>query len=835
MDATYLSKSNTRSEYPNFYDIQKAFTTYENAMDTLLKEDNRVVRAEEAEEGKFPGYNLFKRWEWFNQPRVYPSGEFPLVKTELATHEKYLRDTKHRKQDRTGKRSTPATWQNLNAPLAPSGYMSAGAGRVNCLTFMPGNNNILFAGAACGGVWKSINGGVSWTVLNTDQLPSLSITSIVIDPVNTAYIYIATGDNFTGFPVSGVLKQGHFSAGIYKSNNGGQTWSLAGIPHTQADGFIPQQLILDPANTSIMLLASNTGIWRSINHGTNWTLVNSSGFFYSIEFNPLNHNVVYATNGLGLWRSNNNGVNWTYKGGGYPNILGGRVSLAVTPADTNYVYIWGPTAGFKRSVNGGNTLVTMTNPETIAQPYGYVDRSMGVSNTNALNVLVGGLITAKSPDGGVTWFPATDWQNIEEPDWVHADIKKIVYEPGSGNKLYLANDGGIAVSNDNATTWTDISNGLQIAEIYKIANHPNDADTLYFGAQDAGTYRWIAGDSSFHVLAGGDGFQPLVDPTNTNILFASLQIGQLRKSIDNGETFFSASPGQYLWDPPIKMNPLNPNTMYVGCTQGVKKSIASGIQGTYVTMSGSILTSIIAMDITKADTNFIYASSINQMIRSEDGGLNWTDITAGLPVASAAITFICASTTDPEKVFVSFSGYSSANKVFMSVNGGLNWINITGNQLPNVPVNSITYMDGSYDGVYIGTDFGVFYRDGESTDWMPFNEGLPNVIVNSLDIEYSEMQIRAGTYGRGLWESDLITQISPVMTWNGNMSSDWNDPLNWNPHGVPIFNQDVIIPNVTAPAHFPVVNVTGLACKSLSVQPLSMVTIQENKRLGIKG
>ncbi len=832
MDTTYFKKSHIRSEHYNFYDIQKAFVYYENAMDMKVDAE---VREGVAEEGKFPEYNLYKRWEWFNLPRVYPSGQFPLVETELATYQKFLRDTKRLKQNHNGKRTTSATWQNLNPPTAPTGLMGAGAGRVNCMTFMPDNNTILFAGTACGGVWKSINGGTTWTVLNTDQLPSLSITSIVIDPTNTDNIYIATGDNFTGFPISGVLKQGHYSAGIYKSNNGGLTWSLAGIPHSQSDGFIPQQMIIDPVTPAIMLLASNTGIWRTINHGANWTLVNNGGFFYSIEFNPFNHNVVYATNGIGLYRSNNNGVSWTYKGGGYPNTQGGRVSLAITPADTNYIYLWGPTAGFKKSVNGGNTLTTMTNPESIAQPYGYVDRSIGVSNTNAQDVIVGGLLAAKSIDGGTTWLPATDWQNISASNWVHADIKKIIYEPGSGNKLYILNDGGVSVSTDNTSTWTDISNGLQITEIYKIANHPNDADTLYFGAQDIGTYRWVDGESSFNALEGGDGFQPLVDQTNVNTLFASYQIGNLRKSIDNGETFFSASPGQYLWDPPIKMNPLNHNTMYVGCSAGVKKSIASGIQGTYINMSGNVLANIIAMDISKADTNYIYASSLNQMIKSVDGGTNWTDITTGLPVADAAITYICASSTDPKKVFVSFSGYSAGNKVFKSVDGGLNWINFSGNVLPDVPVNTITYMDGSYYGVYIGTDFGVFYRDAESTDWMPFNDGLPNVIVNSLDIEYSTLKIRAGTYGRGLWESDLAMTITSVMTWNGSVSSDWNNPLNWSPHGVPLSNQDVIIPNVTSPAYFPVVNVTGLACKSLSVQPSAMVTIEANKRLGIKG
>ncbi|HUR30494.1 MAG TPA: hypothetical protein VMZ69_03625, partial [Saprospiraceae bacterium] len=124
--------------------------------------------------------------------------------------------------------------------------------------------------------------------------------------------------------------------------------------------------------------------------------------------------------------------------------------------------------------------------------------------------------------------------------------------------------------------------------------------------------------------------------------------------------------------------------------------------------------------------------------------------------------------------------------------------------------------------------------DEETTEWMPFMDGLPNVIVNSLDIQYQVSKIRAGTYGRGLWESDMAVTISPVMTWEGTVSSDWNDPLNWNPRGVPLFNQDVIIPYVSAPAHFPIVNVTGLSCKSLSIQPSSMITIQENKKLKIQ-
>ncbi|MBL0097483.1 MAG: hypothetical protein IPP46_14105 [Bacteroidetes bacterium] len=663
-----------------------------------------------------------------------------------------------------------------------------GMGRVDCMAIMPGNNNTLLIGAACGGVWKSTDGGQTWSVLNTDQLPSLSITSICIDPLNTNNIYLATGDHFTGIP--GSLKPGHYSAGIYKSNDGGQTWVLAGFPSAQSQQFIPQQLIIDPLTPSTLLLAANTGIWKSIDSGTNWSL-QQAGFFYSIEFNPLNRQVVFATDWQGLWRSNNNGASWVYRGGGYPNSFGvaGRVTVAVTPADTNMVYTWGKftnaTTRLKKFSNAGNTFnafVNMTDPYTIAQPYGYVDMAIAVSPINAQQVMVGGITTAKSTDGGTTWVQASDFVNDLLPNYFHCDVKKIVFEPGNGNKLYALHDGGIDVSTDNSVTWNSISNGLQITEIYKVASDPSNPDVIYYGAQDNGTNRWNDTNDSIVMLVGGDGFQPLVDPNNPLVIFTSAQIGTFKKSIDGGINFFSASPGQTLWNPPFKFNPLNSQTMYVGCVAGLKKSIVGGTQGSYVNMTANSLIFIKAFDVSKADTNFQYAASIDTMIRTTNNGANWTIITPGLPVSAAAISYITCSPSNPNKVWVTFSGYSAGNKVYMSNDGGSNWINYSGT-LPNIPVNCMVYLEGSNDEMYIGTDFGVFYRNALLPDWISYNTGLPNVIVGHLDIHYNTMKLRAGTYGRGLWETNLvITGTLPVelLSFTGyhNTTSNTND-LQW--------------------------------------------------------
>lgn len=183
-----------KSNFQNFYQIQQTFYECEAIKDNEMHANVNISEFENET------YNQFKRWEWYNEPRVYPSGEFPSVDFILAEQAKFIFQHKNVYQRQI------ANWSNLTSPSAPVGYQSAGVGRVNCLTFMPGDDNILFAGAACGGVWKSIDGGDNWSMLNTDQLPSLSITSIVIDPIDTDKIYIATGDNFTGFPISGVLE-----------------------------------------------------------------------------------------------------------------------------------------------------------------------------------------------------------------------------------------------------------------------------------------------------------------------------------------------------------------------------------------------------------------------------------------------------------------------------------------------------------------------------------------------------------------------------------------------------------------------------------------------------
>ncbi|MBK9400361.1 MAG: T9SS type A sorting domain-containing protein [Bacteroidetes bacterium] len=787
LQSPYLkTKADSNLGY-NFYDIQRAFQFYETDM-SKAKEEKTVKEKGTGEiEGSFPGKNLYKRWEWYNEQRVYPTGVFPSVEMVLKEYQEFKSKSSLSSRASKGNQATNANWMNLAAPLVLTGS-SAGTGRINCMAFMPGNNNTILIGTACGGVWKTVDGGLNWSVLNTDNLPSLSIASIAIDPTDTNKIYIATGDNFAGIPNFFKTLQGHFSAGIFKSTDGGLTWNPTGLSAQQTDFLYPQQLLIDPVVPSTLLLVSSTGIWRNTTSAMGaWTNVRV-GSFYNIEFNPLDRNIVYATNGQGLWRSNDNGVTWTYKGGGYSNLTGGRVSLAITPIDTSYIYLWGPTLGVKRSVNSGTSFSAISNPDATILPYGYYDRAIAVSPLNKLKVQVGGgNASLRSSNGGFNWVPSSTWSNHLNADYIHQDIKKFVYEPG-GAKLYALTDGGIFVTTNDGVNWTNLSNGLQIAEIYRITSSPFNKDTIYYGCQDAATNLWNGINNTSTQVLSSDGMQSLIDYTNPQIVFACKPYGDLKKSIDGGQNFVLASPGQSPWIAPYVMNQLNPRTMYIGTQSGVQKSYDQATFLSWFIVSAGMVDSVTSVAVTKADTNYVYASKFGKIVKSVDGGANWTNITAGLPLNAnflipAGISYIVVSDTDPLKIWIALSGYSSGNKVFVTVDGGMNWINYSGT-LPNIPVNCIVHVHGSNDQVIIGTDFGVFYRDATLPDWIPYNTGLPNVIVNHLDIQYSVMKLRAGTYGRGLWETDLpvITGTLPVelLSFSGeyNEENECND-LHW--------------------------------------------------------
>jgi PKD repeat protein len=177
---------------------------------------------------------------------------------------------------------------------------------------------------------------------------------------------------------------------------------------------------------------------------------------------------------------------------------------------------------------------------------------------------------------------------------------------------------------------------------------------------------------------------------------------------------------------------------------------------------------ILSIAAAPSSTATLYASRSTNIYKTTNSGTTWASITTGLPTSLAQITNIAVDNLDATNVFVTFSGYSAGNKVFVTTNGGSTWANISAG-LPNLPVNCIIYTKNLNDAIYVGTDVGVYFKDGSMTSFIPFMTNLPNVIVTDFEIHYATNKLRAGTYGRGVWESDLYS--NPLAPPNASFST----------------------------------------------------------------
>jgi PKD repeat protein len=243
-------------------------------------------------------------------------------------------------------------------------------------------------------------------------------------------------------------------------------------------------------------------------------------------------------------------------------------------------------------------------------------------------------------------------------------------------------------------------------------------------------------------------------------MLGALYYGEIYRSTNGGGSFSpwvnSGGSGVHsdgAWVTPYVMSATNQNIVFVGKNQVYKTTNAFGT--TTWTTVGNITTggNITALAVSPSNDNYIYAAKGSSLWVSTDGAtfVNRTPSSGG-----ETITYIAVSNTDPNKAWITFSGFGS-NKVFATTNAGQTWTNYS-TGLPSIPANCIVYQNGSNDALYVGMDIGVYYRDASMSSWIPFSNGLPNTIVNELEIQYSSQKIRAATFGRGLWESDLYSQ-----------------------------------------------------------------------------
>lgn len=834
-------KQNVRSDslfVPNFYDIQKAYNRYE-------KKQLRAIRSQgenaAQDEGRFPGQAQYKRWESHMEPRVYPSGDITLPASAAANFQKYLASSDY-KASLNHSRTPTAAW----TPLGPTGSVTngdhPGAARVNFIRFDPANSNIMWTLSPTGGLWKSIDGAQHWTT-NTDQLPIIGCSDIAIDPTNSQIMYLATGDaNGTGSQLN------LSSIGILKSTDGGMTWPASSNTlnwQLSWNRFI-YKLLIHPTHPDTVFAATTAGIYWTINAGASWTQI-QAGQFTDIEFKPGNTNILYAVSGIftggTFYKSTDGGSTFSIVTDGLPlsNDVG-RLEIGVTPADTNYVYVVAVKKvtynfhGFYRSVDGGVHFTLQANtPDILAEglsSQAWYNIAMAVSPIHKDTILVGGTNMWRSTNGGVTWIQHTSKNGGFIP-YVHVDHHAIIFLPGTDSVYFSGNDGGIFKTSDYGENWEPVNEGLQIAQIYKFGVSPLDPYTILTGHQDMATFMMEDTNWTIFTRNTGDGMECIYEHDNDSIRYLASNWGRVivtynKYPLYNVVCTFTGSGAnaQGSWVTPLIMHPQHDSTLLIGKAQ-VYRTTNGGQSFLQVGNVSGGNSYVHALAYAPSDPNYIYAAKSNRLFVSTDGS-TFTNKTGNLPVDSASITSIAVCPTNPEQVWVTFSGYKVTVKVWYSPDAGTTWSNYS-TGLPNLPVNCINYQDASNDALYVGTDIGIYFRDHTYSSWQSYFTDLPRVDVEELDIAYDISKVRAATNGRGLWESSLAVSVPTLVTWVGNISTDWNNPANWNPNAVPTAMQDVIIPEVMSPNQYPIVNVTGLSCKNLTLHPNASMTVPAGK------
>ncbi|WP_075344171.1 T9SS type A sorting domain-containing protein [Tenacibaculum agarivorans] len=622
------------------------------------------------------------------------------------------------------------------------------------------------------GLKRSINGGSTWTTINLEATPwniqdKNTITEIAVDPNANNRIYVAVSQ-FTWSPVNDYFNttsvRDHDKGKLFVSEDYGLTWNKI------YEGFSIQDIEFKTNDPNYLYLSGHKLV-KVRRLGIN-----------NYSFTDLTGKLIDPNNSLNNFNFNN--LNWW-------NGQAIRMDAEVTRANSDVVYVYGfffDSNNTRRKVIWKSTDngISFTTTNTNTTPgHNWYRGSIEVSHQDE-NTLFFGANQQKgaiSTDGGSSW----DYTPLNS---VHADTNDFDASHLNPDYVFLANDAGVYRSFDHGNTWQISSEGLGVGEIYDIGmslrTNPSIPDIIQGGFQDVNC---MVGTSQSNWLnsngTSGDGMVCIVDPTNPNIVYSEAQNGIIRRSTNGGITFSPYYVGGFAggaWVTPMTLDPNNTNRLFVGKNDVWVRNGSSITQLPNNNRPGN--QTIIALKVAPSNSNIIYAayeqgianSSMTQwwgdpnrimerqLFKSIDGGNSWIDISPRqiMKGSNGTISSIEIDTEDANKIWITYNTYGSRYKVLSSKSGGDNddWLNYS-QGLPNVPVNKIIMTPThnnpikKHDFLYLATDFGVYYRNTNMSQWECYSDGIPNVSVMDIEIDEYQNIIRCATYGRGVWQGGL--------------------------------------------------------------------------------
>lgn len=683
-------------------------------------------------------------------------------------------------------------------------------GRITDIEFDPLNPNVVYAGAATGGVFKSTDTGNTWTPI-FDGYAVANVGDIGIAPSDPSTLYLGTGE------ANGLFNnlQG---AGVFKSIDGGSTWQNVGLEETAAIG----RIVVHPENPDLVYVAAvgsyfdvdtNRGVFRSSNGGADWEQVlflSDSTGAVDLVINPRHPDTLYAAmwhrlrrptfaelegRTSGIYLSTDGGDTWTELGpsAGLPDPETedvGRIGLAISHSNPNIVYTT-YTDGFRfsgiyKTTDGGGTWTNFDPDSTVERTlfqssFSWFFGQVRVSPFDPDRVYLMEVELVQTHDGGDTWSVQTGSQNL------HVDHHAMAFHPANPDYVIIGNDGGLNISENGGRRWRKIR-GLPITQFYEIEIDPLFPEQIYGGTQDnqtvftstGGADDWETIDLSTSIFGGGDGFHVEVtyEPAGYKAIYVESQWGNLYKSFAGGDfqalSRNVAAGERRNWSTPYLFAPGSVSTLYYGAeslhkseTRGTTwKRISPKLTDDWPTNRnlGTISTIDIAPSLPQA---IIIGTDDGHVWMTSNEGADWQEVSAQLP-----LRWVTRARFDPKDAnvaYVTFSGLQWRDPqphVFRTDDFGETWIDVSGN-LPDAPVNAFEVDPVEPRVIYVGTDVGAFVhfdRGSGSGGWETLGEDLPAVAVYDLQVNREPHFIAAGTHGRSMYRLDLsglVTAVEP--------------------------------------------------------------------------
>ena len=688
------------------------------------------------------------------------------------------------------------------------------SGRISDFAVNPENPKEYYVAVSAGGVWKTSNAGTTYQPI-FDSQGSYSIGCVTIDPNNPNVVWVGTGENNNQRSVA-------YGDGIYKSIDGGQSWSHMGLKNSEHIG----KIIVDPNNSDVVYVAAigplwskggDRGLYKTTDGGKTWNAVLTVDEHTGVNdviMDPRDPDVLYASAyqrrrhvftylgggpGSGMYKSTDGGANWEKINKGLPGVDKGRIGLAIAPTNPEIIYAIVEAAqgkgGFFKTTNRGASWVKQGSYASSGNYYQEIVVDPNDSET------IYGMNTwmQVSRDGGKTFKVLGEASK-------HVDNHCLWVDPKDSEHFIAGCDGGIYESWDGAKTW-DFKANLPVTQFYKVAlDNATPFYNVYGGTQDnfslGGPTRSVSGNGisneEWWITHGGDGFESQVDQTNENIIYAQSQYGVLvRYDKSSGEEVgIQPQPRKdenayrWNWDAPLVISNFDNKRLYFAANkvfrsddQGNSWQVISedltqqinrnelevmdrlwGIDAIAKNGSTSPYGTIVAMDESPKNADLLYVGTDDGLIQvTENGGKSWRKVSSfpGVP-ARTYVNMVLASQHDENVVYAAFNNHKNGDfkpYVFKSTDKGRTWRSIT----TNLPERGSSYalaqdhVDPNL--LFLGTEFGVFVSNDGGGKWKQMKSGMPTIAVRDIAIQRRENDLVLGTFGRGFYVLDDYSSL----------------------------------------------------------------------------